>query len=132
MVNRKKKEPKKVPWPENFAKYSWMTVIISVLVPTCFSITQLSQPPSDDGSRFLPGVAYLVIAGSGVLAGVIALCAIPKFGKKRIMTPAIVGVVLHIALCMFLITSLQSAREAAQKLEEQRQQQQQDQQPPAN
>ena len=123
MAKRKKKQPKKVPWPENFAKYSWMTVIISLVVPTCFTITQLSQPPSDDGPRFLPGVAYIIIAGSGVAAGIAALCAIPKYGKKRIMIPAIVGVVLHIALFVFLVTSLQSAREAAKKLQEQSQQQ---------
>lgn len=135
MVRRPKRSERlrKKTWPENFAKYAWASVIVAFLLPTCLNITLNAgnQRPDDmEIARFVPGMMYLLATVTGIGAGIAALCAMGKYGKKRIITPAITGIVLHVALFVFLLLAMLPALESARRAAEQQQQQQQP--PPQN
>ncbi|MEM1354622.1 MAG: hypothetical protein AAGH88_07045 [Planctomycetota bacterium] len=73
-------------------------------------------------TRYIPGLLYLLFTVMGVGAGIAALFGIGRYGKKRILIPAIVGIVLHIGMLALLLNALQAARRAAERMQQQQQQ----------
>lgn len=132
MPKRKSRYAKpKPPWPESAAKYAWASVVAALLVPTCLNFALIGNPsggtPSDADQlqRLTPSVVYGLLAVSGIGAGALALLVMGKYGKPRIMVPAITGIALHVVLAVVLFAAVLPAMDSArQKLQEQQQQKQ--------
>lgn len=64
-----------------------------------------------------PSVGQFVTL-AGILAGVVALCGLSKYGKKGILAQAVVGLVIHTLLIVSAIYILAQVKDAAQRLSE--------------
>lgn len=126
---RRKSNKTKLTWPQSAARYAWASFIVAIIVPTC--LTCAMKPTSSSGTRteadylamMAPGIVALLLAVSGIGAGVVSLFAMKKYGTKRILAPAVTGIVLHVLLIVLMIASVGAARRVAEKIKQNQQQQ---------
>src|SRR4051794_32961486 len=84
---------------QNLAKWSkWLTILAAALY-FVVSRSLPDAPPGDQGRRYvllgLAVVCGLMLLTSLVL-GIIALCAVPKYGSEDILKPALRGVIVSL------------------------------------
>ena len=116
----KRRPKRKPPWPENLAKYSWASAILALTMPCLLGLVvnggaNPNNPQPDDLARLAPGILYLLLALSGIGCGIAALIGMSAHGTKRIMAPAIVGIVLHLLVFGFYIITAVAAAAALQQ-----------------
>jgi hypothetical protein len=86
---------------QNIAKWStWMTILAAVF---CFVVSRTlpAATPGDHLDRYMR-FGFLAVCGLMLLAsivlGVIALCAIPKYGSEGVLKPALRGIIVSLLL----------------------------------
>lgn len=96
------------------AKFAWISV------PLCFGMGiflqagSTGQPTQGEmmGRAMAVGLLMLV----GVVCGLIALCAIPKYGAKGLLAPALTGLVLWIGLAALAFPTYMKVRQNAEQV----------------
>lgn len=88
------------------AKLSWACPII---------ILVLGMLSRQAGVRVIIEIASLAIIVAGLLCGIIALFGIRTHGKRGILAPAIVGILINGALLFIFVTNFLTARAKAQQ-----------------
>ena len=94
----------KAPFAQQAAKGSWASFIVVVLM---LGIGRSS------GSAAILDMAGIILAVMGIMAGIIALCGIRKHGVKKILAPALVGIVLNGFLVFIWVVNFMRAYTAA-------------------
>jgi hypothetical protein len=77
------------------ARASWMSVIIAFGANFLFLGSQHS---SSRWSTRINAILILFLALAGLIAGIVALCGVRRYGRKQLLFPAITGLCLWLAL----------------------------------
>jgi len=93
------------PLPQRLAKSSW---ICSVAI---FGMMAVSS--SVPRARTLIEIMALLLALVGLLLGVAALFGIRRFGRKKILAPALTGIVINGLIVLIWVTNFWAAYERA-------------------
>ena len=81
---------------------SWLAAIVGILVIISGAVLDAFR-----GSHsFVSPVLGLVVFVSGIILGIVALIGIGRYGKKKILWPAIIGICLNVPLIVFGLTSV--------------------------
>lgn len=87
----------KIPFPRQAAKSSWMLFILILLFLMLASkIVQI---------KLIIDFLVLLIAIIAVILGIIALFGIPKCGSKKILFPALTGIIINGFLVTIWVTN---------------------------
>ena len=93
------------PLPQKLAKASWICPLIILGLMT------VSRGVAS--GRIFVDVAALVLALTGRLFGVVALFGIRRFGRKKILAPALTGILINGLLVLIWVTNFWAAYERA-------------------
>src|SRR4030095_1966842 len=97
---------------EQLARASWLSVVISICTNLVF---QVGFGPSTSREttliRALPTALFVLI---GIVSGIVAICAVPRYGRKGLLWPALTGILLWISLFIIAVPTLLRARQLAQ------------------
>src|SRR5207245_1746453 len=80
---------------QRMARGSWLAAIISTSI-ILFNMV-IGSLRGGPGSQVWASLA-LVFIGGGVVSGIVALYGIPRYGKKRILWPALAGIGVNVPL----------------------------------
>ena len=99
------KQPK--PLPMQLAKASWVAPLLIPFMALMLRNAHRGEtsPSTDIILTVVGGVFYIV----GTVCGVTALFGIPRFGKKGILAPALIGTLLSATLLTILVSTFWSA-----------------------
>ena len=100
-----KLERKTPTWPKETAKASWIAPLLGVAANIFLR--------SANGSTLILGLLMFVLATLGVFAGLIALSRVPKYGKKGILIPALIGTLLSTAYLLVGTATFVTAKQKA-------------------
>ena len=96
--------PKMTSFPQQAAKLSWVCPIILFLL--LMVGRQMVAPLVMD----LVALLFIIV---GLVFGIVALLGISKHGKKGILAPAIVGIIINGLLLAIFVTNFMAARARA-------------------
>ena len=83
---------------EKIAKNSWQLPLMTLLL-----MVFLTPVIKDPKVSILMGIIYLLLFLGGLICGILACFGTKTHGKKRILTPGIVGVTLNLSILSLLI-----------------------------
>ena len=81
MKNDTKKD--KTPFAQRAAKDSWILFFIILIMTTLFGISAITD------------ILGILLAVSGIVLGIVSMFGISKYGKKKILLPALIGIILN-------------------------------------
>ncbi len=102
MNNTSEIKPKVFPY--QLARLSWIAGVIAIGLIVFTSHTPV---------RLVGDIASLLIVCAGFLLSIVTLASIPKYGAKKILLPAIVGIMINGLLLAIAIPNFFHARESA-------------------
>lgn len=109
----------KEPFAVQAAKASWLAPVIAVALNFFVNIVVSGDGRTDLATKHIiilvSGGLAIAIVLSGLVLGIIALCGIQRHGAKRIVVPALIGIVLCAGYLALLFSAVQVARETAKK-----------------
>jgi hypothetical protein len=82
------------------ASFAIFAIVASFVLQFVYGKIWLQLPP--DAARLLGFVPSIAII-SAIPAGVIALCGIPRYGRRKLLWKGLVGMILPIVLFVFVI-----------------------------
>jgi hypothetical protein len=93
------------------ANYSWASILLSLGINfVLIGASNPGQPKGNMPAQAIIGGAFVI---TGLLAGIIALFGIPKYGRKGLLAPALTGIILWLALIGIAIPPFLVARKMA-------------------
>ena len=96
--------PSAKPFAHQAARASWLgPIVIFVMFAAGHQVA----------AQFVLELIALALIVAGICLGVAALCGIRKHSRKRILTPALVGLILNGLLLFIFITNFLAARHQA-------------------
>ena len=95
--------PQGVPLSQTLAKASWVCPIIMI----CMITVSRSAPQA----RSIVDMVALLLALIGFVLGVVSLFGIRRYGRKKILAPALVGIVLNGFFVLVWVTNFMAAYE---------------------
>jgi hypothetical protein len=93
---------------QSMARASWIAPLIGLGV----NIVLLGIPAAEAGP--VRGLVALIFFGGGLLLGIIALFGMIQYGRKGILIPALIGVVIPVALAVLALPAFYAAKRRAQ------------------
>jgi hypothetical protein len=102
-----------LPRPSNFgtraARASWIAPLVAVVLNCC---TVVSGFRNSRESNLIVGYASYAIYIFGLIAGIVALTKLGRYGSKGILIPALIGVAINgllvVAITILIIVSFES------------------------
>jgi len=95
-----------VPFARQAAKGSWVSAVIVFLLLAFGGRT---------GARAVLELVALLLIVAGFVLGVVAIFGIRKHGKKGILAPALIGIIINAVLIFIFLTNFLAARARAQR-----------------
>ena len=92
------------------AQLSWQLPIAGIIVTSCLTNFLVS----DRQVTLAIGLLFIVVTFIGLIAGLVAIASISRFGWRRILIPACVGIVLNAGSFYLLFQAIQTVRRAAE------------------
>ncbi len=90
-----------VSFPQQAAKASWMIFILIIFISVFgHKVAML---------KVITELLIMLLSVTATILGIIALCNIPRYGTKKILFPAVVGIILNSFLILIFITNLISS-----------------------
>ncbi len=93
-------------WAHKTARASWLSAVIFILILGVVGRV---------ASRLVLDLIGLLMISAGFILGIVALFGIQKHGAKRIVAPAMVGLLINGLLLFIFFTNFFAARERAQQ-----------------
>ena len=93
------------------ATYSWASIFISIAAH--FVVPGMAQPSHTREEAIGKAIISGFFAVTGLLAGIVALCVIPKYGRKGLLWPALSGICVWLLLGALAIPTFNAARRKA-------------------
>jgi hypothetical protein len=91
---------------QSLARASWIAPLIGIAV-------NIMLVGSGNSSRHTSWFVAVVFLGGGLLAGVVALGGIFKYGRKGILVPALIGIAIPVALAVLALPNFYAAKRRA-------------------
>ena len=107
MTEEQSEQATPLSWPHHAAKASWAAFVV-VIVMLMFS-------GSVQAAKAILDLVAIILAVVGVLSGIVALFGISKYGIKKILWPALVGIILNGFLVFIWVMNFMRAFNAARQ-----------------
>lgn len=124
--------PSKRPFAFQAAKTSWLAPILAVGVSVVINGALGRDLPR--AASIVGSFCSILFIASGLVFSIVALCGVPRHGKRGILIPAVAGVCINGLLVAFMIISIPIQKKIAERAREMRseQAQQQESESPEN
>jgi len=91
-------------WPHKMAKASWVAFCIVLGV-----LGSLMFPGSAQTTKVVMELTVFVLSVDGICMGIASLFGISKYGIKKILAPALVGIITNsLFVCIFMTNVLRA------------------------
>lgn len=111
----------KPPFARTAAQFCAWSPVIAIVMNVMFSGMAKQGGP---GSQIFAYIGSLIML-LGIVLGIVALCSIPKYGRKGILIPSTIGLTINIALMALAFFAVQKLKARAEAIRAQTEQQQQ-------
>lgn len=105
MTEQKENANQPSAWPRTMAKASWVAFVV-VLGSVMF-------PGSAQMTKVIIEIAAVIFASAGICMGIASLFGIAKYGIKKILAPALVGIITNSLFMCIFVTNVLRAYNAA-------------------
>lgn len=100
-------QPETGRWFRQMAQASWVAPLIGLVVNLVLVFGLGGK------SVLVSALSALFFMGGGVVLGIVALCGIPRYGRRGILIPALVGIGIPVVLAILALPNLRAAQERA-------------------
>jgi hypothetical protein len=95
---------------ERLAQASWLSVVTGFVVNL---VLQAGGPAKSREEAITRAILTGCFVLFGVVSGIIALCAVPRYGYKKLLWPALTGILLWVLCFAVAVPTLLRARQVA-------------------